>query len=628
MPNKLAAVDFETFGIKHRPEYPPKPVGVAIFVEGQKPEYLAWGHPAENNCTKAQAGKKLREIWKNCIPVFHNMPFDCEVALKFFRLPLPKQFHDTQVEAYLIDPRMRSLSLKPLADQWLNMPPDEQTQLRDWILTNVAAARGNPKQWGAYIAHAPGKLVGRYAVGDVVRTMKLHKLFNQQIREAQMERAYERELRVLPIKIKMEQEGLAVSKSLSRDMKKWEKAQQIVDSKIRKRLKVDSSMNLGSSAQLAAVLVKRGLLSHVVKTRTGRVSTKRAILEETCTDKKLTQLLAMHSVLSTYNSTFLLPWHFALNKHGRVYPTFNTVRSTDEYGGKSGVGTKTGRFSSSNPNFQNIPANIMESKHRETLLALQKFLKEEVALKFTGLRSYIVPDEGWVFIGRDYSQQELRILAHFENNVLLKAYLEDSKIDVHEFVRQMVHNIIGVLYPRRYIKDTNFGLIYGMGVMKLAGGLNISVDEATTLKNAVLAALPGVKTLNRELKKLAKNKEPMYTWGERRYYCEEDSWHTDEQTGEEMRRRWDYKMLNLLIQGSAADNTKEAMIQVEERCSSDYFKQKVQVHDELLGMALKGHEREQMAIMKDAMEDVEFSVPMLTEGKKSARSWGDMKPCK
>jgi DNA polymerase-1 len=547
-----------------------------------------------------------------------------EVAETHLNLPIPKLWDDTLLLAFLCDPRRFSLSLKPMAEDILNLPPDEQEELKDWIIENYMKPNGLRKysQWGAYIAYAPGKLVGKYAIGDVDRTAKLYRHFYKEMRDAGMQRAYDREQRIIAVKLDMERQGIRIAPKIKRDYGKWMKAYDDSANKIRRKLRVGKDFNPGSNPQLAQALVDRGKLSKIVKTAKGNISTKRTVLQENCNDPDLLQLLVFHGILGTYTSTFLEPWlHAAQTDTGLIYPTFNTIRSTDEYGGK-GVGTRTGRFSSSNPNFQNVPADIEESQHAEDLLALRKYLRR-YDVNFIGLRDYIIPKNGHVFIARDYSQQELRILAHYEDGELLRQYLLDPTLDIHEFVRQLIHTQQGILYPRKYIKVTVFGLVYGMGKDKLAMRLKIPVEEAVQLKESVLKAIPGVKWLDGELKALCKRKLPTYTWGGRRYYAEPDTW--VKVNGVERRRRWWYKMLNLLIQGSAADATKQGMLNVIDNTNPEYFNILVQVHDELLAEVPRDHVKKQDALMKEAMEDLNFDVPMLTDAKIGATSWAKLR---
>jgi DNA polymerase-1 len=618
-------VDFETDKIEDRPNYPPNPVGVAIYPRTGGKEYLAWGHPEENNTTKIQATRRLKSVWDQPL-LFHNAAFDIEVAVEHLGLKVPLYWDDSLILGYLHDPRDVNLSLKPMANKYLKMPPKEQDRLKEWILVNIPAAKRKPSSWGAYIAQAPGKLVGKYAIGDVVRTKGLFNYFMPIIRDTGMERAYQREKRIISVKLDMERQGIRIAPKLKKEYGSWVKARANIDENIRKRLRVGKDFNINSPKQLADILVKRNKLTHIVKTPKGNISTKREVLEENCNDQHLLQLLSLNGVFGTYLGTFIDPWVLSFeNNEGLIYPTFNTVRSSNEYG-SGGIGTRTGRFSSSNPNFQNIPANTEDSQHKELLLALQKHLKR-YGINFIGLRDYIIPKAGCVFIGRDYSQQELRILGHYEDGELLTQYNTNPRLDVHEFIRQLIFQATRILYERRHVKITVFGIIYGMGIKKLAKRLGLSYDEASNLRKAIYDAVPGIKWLNTELKKLGKAKEPIYTWGGRRYFAEKDKWIVDE-FGEERRKQFFYKLLNLLIQGSAADATKEGMIQVSESCNANVFAMLVQAHDEVLAEVEKGHEKTQMNLMKEAMEDLKFEIPMLTDGKIGAQSWARMRSYK
>lgn len=624
-------LDFETYGIEDRPNYPPRPVGLAVRRKGRS-QYMAFGHPEENNCEESKVADFLKSVWgKHCL-VFHNGAFDMEVAAARYSLPIlrdPKLWDDTLILAYLHDPRDPSLSLKPLADKYLDMPPEEQDRLKDWILANVPEAKKKPSTWGAYIALAPGKLVGDYAIGDVERTWRLYNYFMADLKgEDRMKDWYAKEKRLIPIKIGMESGGIrAASNRLKKDIPKFKSVLTDVESGIRRRLKIskkwerenckDGVFNPNSTDQLASALDHSGKVSEWIMTPAGNRSTSRANLEQVCTDKKLIEMLALQGVLTTYLGTFLEPWlRISDANGGYIHPSFNTVRSTDEYGGKRGVGTRTGRLSSSNPNFQNIPADVSGSKHAPILTILAALLKKE-GVNFIGLRDYLVPDDGCVFIGRDYSQQELRILAHYEDGVLLQMYRQDPNMDIHTVVQKLVHEIIGILFPRKAVKETNFGIIYGMGAEKIGWKADVDEDTARKLKSAVLRAVPGIKDVSSELTRLARQGMPIYTWGGRRYYVEEPK------KIKGQLREFYYKLLNLLIQGSAADCTKEAMLACDE--SFNDARLVLQVHDELLGCAPKSSAKREMKIMKDCMESVKFDVPMLTEGKMGAVSWARMR---
>lgn len=604
----IATIDYETKCIEPRPDYPPEPVGVALKYKRIK-KYFAWGHPTENNCTKREAIKLLKDIYDEAESVtFHNGAFDIYVGIEHMGLWFPDRWDDTLFLAYLHDPRDETLALKPLADKYLDMPPEEQTKLKDWILANVPAAKRKPTTWGAYIAEAPGRLVGRYAVGDVVRTEKLRDLFYPYIRDNDMLEAYEREKRIMPIvEEDMSSQGIRVAvRRLKKDVKLWERTVVDLDKNVRRRLKCGPDVNLGSSNQLADAMDAAGLVDDWIYTEKGNRSTKRDNLIKVCKDKEITSLLAVKGQIETCLTTFAVPWlETAENTGGYIYPAFNQVRATDEYGRNRGVGTKTGRFSSSDPNLQNVPNSFEDVP--------KKYLK-----LMPVMRDYLIPDEGCCFIGRDYSQQEMRILAHYENGLFMQQYLANPHMDAHELLQQLIYDQTGMWFERKPVKNTGFGIIYGMGLDKLAGKIKGDKEEARMLKGAYMKAVPGVKDLNKDLKRIAGNDEPIYTWGGRQYYCEEPK------RIQGKMRSFEYKMLNLLIQGGAADCTKEAMIRYHEATNTGRLT--VQVHDELLVNVPKTDKRKEMRLLKDCMESIEFDVPMLSDGSMSAVSWARMKP--
>ena len=631
---RIAAVDFETKKIEPRPVYPPTPVGVAIYA-GRRRQYLAWGHPTENNCTKAQAKATLRRVYRENEVVYHNAAFDMEVGEVHLKLPRPKVFHDTVFLAYLEDPRFDNLQLKWLADTLLDMPPEEQEELRDWILANVPEAAKKPKQWGAYIAEAPGKLVGKYAIGDVVRTLRLFRLLMPKIKGRGMLPAYEREIAVTHIKLKMEQAGLNTAHSrLKKDLPKFQAAQKLLNQRIRKRLRItkkyesgcpDGFFNIGSAQQLADALEHAGKVDPDMWIYTepsksfpdGQRSTKMDNLKLVCKDKALLIDLGMRSVIDTYINTFFKAW-IATGEQadGRIHPTFNQVRTTDEHQGGGTYGTKTGRPSSTNPNFNNIPANVEESKNRDVLVAMAKLLKDTQGLTFLGMRDYIIPDPGCVLIARDYSQQEVRVLAHYEDGLLLEMYIEDPNLDVHTMVQEMIYQHLGIEFPRKAIKIVAFTIIYGGGAAKVAFELDCPVKEARQIMNAYLNVLPGIRTLKNQLTKMGRKGEEIRTWGGRWYSVEEPKF-----IGGQL-RTFEYKLLNLLIQGGSADITKQAMVQVERRMPDII---RLQVYDELLGNTPKDRLREAMRAMKLGMEDIELDCVLPTDGEFSAKSWGRMR---
>lgn len=635
---RRVTVDFETEAIEGRASgrYPPKPVGLALHQQGRA-VYYAWAHDSENNCTFEDARNALRVVWNEEL-IFHNAAFDIEVAMVHFHLPWPRLWQDTLIMAYLADPRARSFGLKELAAQHLGMEPDEQDDLKEWILTNIPAAKKST--WGAFIARAPGDLAGRYAKGDVIRTAKLFPLYRKHLLnplpddpDVTMVDAYERECELIRVKLNMEQRGIRVDTArLNKEIPIYEEAHEFFRQRLRRKLKVtnaweasndfDGPWNPDSGDHLADALEHSG---HVrardwIRTPTGKRSTSRANLEACIKDAEVRDLLNLYTISGKYLSTFLRPWAQASANDGYIHTNFNTIRSTDENGRPSG--TTTGRLSSGGldgVNLQNIPASVDGSAHEAALRLFQSYLRKQ-KVDFVGLRDYFIPDKGCVFLNRDYSQQEFRILAHYENGPLLERYAQDPKVDFHTLVQAMVQEASGSTYARKPIKNINFGIIYGMGVALLSGKTGLPFDEAKALKSLILTLIPGIKNLQKSMKAFARTGSPISTHGGRLYYCEPDAMINGE------RRSFDYKMLNLLIQGSAADCTKQAMLQVYDAVGPD--KMVLQVHDELMLSVPIGQMDQQMRLMREAMEDMQYDVPMLTEGKTGTRSWARMAPYK
>lgn len=646
---KFGALDYETKKIESRPVYPPVPVGCALYPEGGARRYLAWGHPRENNITKRDATREIKAFIKSHKTICHNLPFDHEVGAVHLNAPIihvAPEWHDTEILAYLAHPRAESMALKALAEAYLNMPPDEQEELRDWICEHVPEVRDKmkggkpPKNWGAYIAHAPGKLCGRYANGDTWRTMKLFKLFFPLVRDGGMLGAYQRDLRVIDIKLSMEQAGVNTAHNrLKRDLPKFKKARDQIEERVKRRLKISKAyelncpkgfFNFNSGQQVADALEHAGKVDPDYWVYTdpsdsypeGQRSTSLENLKIVCKDKALITDLGMRSVLSTYAETFLGPWiETGKQTGGRIHPTFNTIRTTDEHGQRGTKGTKTGRPSSSNPNFNNIPANAEDSKNSLVLLALQKYLRNQFDMNFLGLRDYIVPDDGCIWIDRDYRQQEFKVLAHYENGPLMEAYQSDPLFDVHKMVGEFIRQLFGFKLKRKAVKIIAFMEIYGSGLDHLAFELGVTRAEAQQLRTAYRRALPGVRDLSNELKRMVKEGVLMRTWGGRLYDCEESVY-------SHKQKRWldfEYKMFNLLIQGGSADITKQAMIQVDDACEGDI---RLQVYDELLVNTDAGSYKKDMARMREGMEAIELDVPLPTDGEYSRVSWGRMKPFK
>ena len=617
-------VDFESFGIGDRPRYPPVPTSVSIKEFGRAPRYYAWGHASQNNCTWVDARNALEVAWRNPdgILCYHGK-FDTDVGETHFGLPpLPwDKVHDAMFLAYLDSPDERDIGLKPTAARKLGHDANERDAVIDWLCARqpvpgikLGESPQSKHPAMAYLPWAPGDLVGRYANGDTYRAEGLFKLLYPSIVERGMLAAYDRERRLMPHLLAAERRGLTVHlKKLEAHCELYSNVLARVDAYLARKL---GDINLDSGAQLVDSLVTRGLADEtkIGLTPGGALKSDKSTLLSCVREPALGAVLAYRAGLTTCLRTYMRPWlAMARETGGTIHTDFNQTMTDDG-------GTRTGRLSCTW--FMNMPKEFepLFSEHQEPG-AKKKLPRCPLSALIPPLprcRTYIAPRKGYVLIDRDYSQQEPRILAHFDGKLLMQAYLRDPWIDFHDYAKAELERS-GLFYDRKPVKNTNLGLIYGMGTPLLAAKNDMAVEEAARLKKAVLALYPGLRDMYKDMKFRAANKEPIHTWGGREYYCEEPKI----VKGRFM--TFDYKMVNKLIQGSAADATKEGIIRYHEaKPDDDEFL--LPVHDENLAQVPAGRRDKGMAILKEAMESVEFDVPLLSEGDWSPDSWGELRP--
>lgn len=590
----MATIDFETESIGLRPtEFPPRSVGVAIQLDGaEKGIYHSYGHPTDNNSTWSLARAALTAVWDTPILTHNGSAFDLLIAAEEFDLPWPEGWDDTLFELFLLHPHS-NLSLKPSAERLLGIPPTERDAVKDWVLRNVPGAKAS--NWGAHICKAPGGLVGHYATTDVTMTTALHHHLHPELERHAMLSAYAREKRLAPILHASSVRGIRCDvDALASDLEFYTMTLQDIDVEIRTLLG-SSGLNIDSDIDLANAIDACGLEVQWIMTPTGRRSTSKKNMALALAGHAITALLAYRGSLNTCLGTFMEPWLRLAQHTGRVYPTWNQVRG-DYSHGKGGA--RTGRATCQDPNLLNVPKEFQG--------------KPPVGYPpLPMMRQYLLPEEGHVWCRRDYQQQELRILAHYEDGQMLHEYNMNPRVDFHALAMQLIQANTGRELKRKDVKTTAFSILYGAGAASMAEKLGCSKEEAQELKNAYYQAIPGIRTVQREIKDLVAQNRPIRTWGGRVYYCEEP---TVEEDG--TRRTYEYKLLNYLIQGSAADCTKEAMINYDAACRYGVFT--VQVYDEMNMSCPPECMEQEMRILSECMADVKFDVPMLSDGSYGA----------
>ena len=584
-------IDFETEKIIEGSGKTPKPVGVSIKYKNDKSEYLAWGHPIGNNCTMDNAKNRLKNIIddrNSSLILCHNSKFDLRICLEHFNLPIPTpdRIVDTMIMAYLIDPREDSLALKDLALKYCGMPPTDQRVMYDWLIANVPESKKEP---GAYISKAPGDMVGKYAESDTDMTYALYNTLLPQFNNDHINGAFKREMQVLPIVIDLERRGINISNDVHEVRSKLESKFNLIDLQLSA---YSGGQKPGSKAMFEA-FKKKGLINEdaIQYTDKGNPRYGKEFLHKIVKDKHLADMLAMRSKLQKFISTYVRPFsESAKIRNGKYYPYYNQTRSEDDYG------TRTGRFSS---NIQQLPK---DSGTNFTLYAEDDFTIGEMP----SVRSLIVPSSpGKTIIRRDFSGQELRIVAHYAEGAILRAYNDNPYLDPHAFVDELIQEKTGHHLSRTPVKMINFLKLYGGGPSMLAERLGIPVSQARLFFQAYDEALPEFKNLMKDIEKLARSGKKIRTWGGRSYSVEKPK------NGRELY----YKLGNVLIQGSAADMTKEAMVR--------YFYHPdrrgdliMQVHDELIVEVDDHLVDEEMTRLRWAMDEIPgWDVPLRSDGK-------------
>lgn len=625
-PPKVITIDFETKPIADRPRYPPVPSGFSIKRPGErKSTYHAWTHPTENNCTIDQARRVLADAWASSTPLlFQNAKFDVDVAQTHMGMGDISwdRIHDTLYLLFLDNPHAASHSLKPSALRILGMLPEEQDAVRDWLIAHqddlraegllpADAKKITGKNFGAWISLAPGKLVGAYADGDVIRTEKLFNKLWPEICDRGMRAAYDRERELMPILLRNEREGVRFdAKRAQADVKALRSSLEVTDAWLRKVLK-SKELNIDSDQELADALVAARKADEALFNLTpkGVRSVAKDSLIQAVTDKRVLSALQYRSKLSTFVGTFMEPWlaQAQAGKAGLIYPNWNQVK---QYGNSGDAGARTGRMSASR--FMNTPKEVAEYNH-------PTHIPGTAPIPF--VREYVLPDKGQLWGKRDYSQQEFRILAHYEDGNLLEKFQANPDMDVHVLVSELISRSRGTA------KTIGFGLLYGMGIGKLAERLGVPVEDAKVLKKEYMGILPGLKSLQDELTARGKGGDAIVTWGGRQYFVEEPK----EVDGR--MRTFEYKLLNYLIQGSAADCTKQAIINYDGVRKDGRFL--ITVHDEINISCSKGAMKSEMKLLREAMAATgvdtagvasmpnAFDVPMFSDGK-TGLNWGNL----
>lgn len=495
----------------------------------------------------------------------HNLKFDYEV-LSAVGLPLAGISFDSMLASYVLNPDKRAHGLDVVSREELGITPiayeqvvgDAKTRSFDQVAVDAATT---------------------YAAEDAHVAWLLRERFIPRIEREELREVFDEiEMPLVPILGKMELRGIELDGALLETLSA-RCAEELAELEKQAVALVGHDFNLNSPKQLGEILFTelqlptRGLK----KTKTG-ISTDASVLEKLKGEHPLPGLLLEHRTLAKLKSTYLdvLPGMVS-PLSGRLHTKFNQT------------GTGTGRLSSSEPNLQNIP--------------IQTELGRMIRSAFVAKREHVL-------ISADYSQIELRILAHMsEDEELIRVFERD--LDIHA---QTARNILGIgpdeplpKDARRLGKTINFGVIYGMGPFALSQELGISMAEAQRYITAYFSRFPGVKRLFAELEEAAKRDGFVRTIsGRKRLIADLDS----SGRGQGFLAR---AAINAPLQGSAADLIKRAMIRVDRRLEGGALGAALvlQIHDELLVECPADRASEVAAVVREEMEQaMELRVPL------------------
>lgn len=490
--------------------------------------------------------------------VAHNAKYDYTVLARYGIEVTPITF-DTMIAEWLTDPATKYKGLKELAFHRLGVQ-----------MTEIKALIGKGKGQKTF-AEVPIAEAAPYGAADADMTLRLTPPLQQEIAAKKLERILELELPLISVLSAIEQAGIGVDVPFLQRMSQDLAARlQTLEREIHQI--AGEPFNINSTQQMSDILFKKlGFpVEGLSKTSSGYYSTAVNVLEElkrTEAEKKtgmITRLLEYRE-LGKLKSTYIDALPQMVGVDGRIHTSFNQT------------GAITGRIASSNPNLQNIP--------------IRSAIGQEIRRGF-------VARPGHVFLAADYSQVELRILAHVsQDEALLEAFREEQ--DIHRATAAAVYDIglEEVTYnQRRFAKVVNFGLIYGMGAFRLARDSELTLAEAENYIKAYFARFPGIRRYLDGTKETARKQGYVETLlGRRRYFPALKGSMTGQNRQAWMRA--EREAVNHPIQGTAADIIKIAMIALHGQLRPYGAQMVLQVHDELL--------------LEAPLEEVELVRPLL-----------------
>jgi DNA polymerase-1 len=568
---KLFAFDLETTSLDYMQA---EIVGCSFAINAGEAAYVPLAHDYENAPKQLDRTKILQQL-KPLLEdpgqskLGQNLKYDMNV-LANYDIKMQGIKFDSMLESYVLDSTgsrhdMDTLALKYLGKNTIHFEDIAGKGVKQISFNQISIEDAAP-----------------YAAEDADITLQLHQTLWAKLQETpSLEKIFtEIEMPLMPVIARMERKGVLLDKSML-EKQSGELAIRMEEIQAQTWVEAGEEFNLGSPKQLQTILFEKMGLPIISKTPKGQPSTAESVLQELAHDYPLPKLILEYRSLSKLKSTYTdkLPLMIDSNT-GRVHTSYHQAVAA------------TGRLSSKDPNLQNIPVRTKEGRR---------------------IRQAFIAPEGYKVLAADYSQIELRIMAHLSaDSGLLDAFAKG--IDVHSATAAEVFggDVKDVSKDqRRSAKAINFGLIYGMSAFGLARQLDITRKEAQQYVDRYFERYPGVKQYMEETKEIAKQQGYVETVYGRRLYLPEIN------ARNAMRRQYaERTAINAPMQGTAADIIKRAMIDLDgviEKSKLD-IRMIMQVHDELVFEVPQGIVEEASDIIKNSMVSAaSLSVPLIVD---------------
>jgi DNA polymerase-1 len=562
-------------------------VGISLAVKEGEGWYIPTGHASGTQLPLEQILSTLRApLTDPRIPkIGHNIKYDFIMLARCGLRIAPLGF-DTMVAEWVIDPGSRNLGLKNLALARLG---ESMTHIEELIGT------GKNQRSMADVAIAEA---APYAAADAETTLRLMPLLETELKGTP--KLYDLfvkiEMPLISVLADMEMAGVALDKKFFATFSVELKGRLAALEK-QVYAEVGKTFNINSTQQLSDVLFKNlGLIppDRGKKTASGHYSTAAGVLDELSGKHPVVDMILEYRELSKLISTYVEALPTQIHpEDGRVHTSFSQTT------------TVTGRLSSSDPNLQNIPTRTGLGRR---------------------VRRGFVADPGNVLISLDYSQIELRIVAHMAGDeAMLDAFRAGQ--DIHATTAAAIYNVpleAVTKEMRRHAKAINFGLIYGMSAFGLTRSTDLTLAESQDFVDAYFKQFPGVKQyLDGIRKETARSGYVETMLGRRRYFPNLKSG-----LNQAMKNREEREAINAPIQGTAADIMKIAMIKIPPALAQEHLQGKMllQVHDELVMECPQAELTRVARVVQDIMENAyPLSIPLTTEARWGT-NWDELQP--